>query len=247
MFGPRQHRPGLGAPIALASVVLVLSCAAPPRPVEFTGPTAQPDTTDGLYRVKSARVAALFLRPGTDFAAYHGVLLDRASVTPMNEEKAARRARGRRSPPLTPDTIDRFERIFAETLESGLAQSAYTLVREPGPDVLRVSGLVVDLLVDTPNYRGGEESTFVLQAGEMTLVLDVRDSTTGVSLARIVDPRPIVPAGTSLSGGYRSSPVRTWSAVRDVFEGWARVLREDLDALHELPPVPDPHGEVAAE
>jgi hypothetical protein len=105
--------------------------------------------------------------------------------------------------------------------------------------VLRVSGHIVHLVVTAPPFRGGEVN-FVFDAGELTLILDVRDSESHEPLARIADRRAIRPEGTSIASVYRSGPVNNWGALREIFDRWARILREGLDELHTLPRVPPP-------
>lgn len=228
------------AVVLTACAALLTACAGPPRSVEYVGGGKGPDTADGLYRVRSVRLGAVFLRPGADFSAYRAILIAPVSVTYANAAELPGRGRERGNAELSPAMMERFERIFRESLERELRKSQYAVVSEPGPDVLRVTGHIVDLVVDVPTYRGGEEVSFILKAGAMTLVLDVNDSESGAPLARVADRRPIAPSGAGLESVYRSSPVRTWSAVRDVFDAWARILRQGLDQLHELPPLPPP-------
>ena len=97
----------------------------------------------------------------------------------------------------------------------------------------------MNLSVDVPPYRGGELN-FVLAAGEMTLMLDVRDSVTREPLARVADRRAIQPASAGPGRVYYSNPVRNWGEVRSRLQRWARLLREGLDHLKQVPEVPEP-------
>jgi hypothetical protein len=134
--------------------------------------------------------------------------------------------------------MERLKRIFQRCFDRELAKSEdFRLASEPGPGVLRISGQIVDLVVDAPPDRDGERH-LVLDTGEMTLALDVRDSATGEALARVVDRRAIRPAGAGLGALYPSSSVRNWGAIEDVFCDWAWILREGLDELRELPALP---------
>jgi hypothetical protein len=197
-------------------------CASPPRSIEYDSGGNVPDTADGLYRVRTTRVGAAFVKPGARLSDYDRVVIDPVTVS--------YRA-----------TSDRLKRIFQESFERELARSqAFAVVSEAGPSALRVSGHIVNLAVDVPPRRGRERD-FVLEAGEMTLILDVRDSQTGEPLARVADRRAIRPSSSNLLGGYESNPVNNWGAVREIFADWARILRDGLDDLRALPvpPVPD--------
>lgn len=225
-------------PAAALALVVALGCAQP-QGIQYSGRRDQPDTADGLYRVKAPGVAAAFLRPGVSFSGYDSVMIAPVSVSYAAPEGAGGKIR-RRTQILDPAAMARFKEIFQESFERELQRNdAFRVVQEPGPNVLRVSGHVVDLVVDVPPYRGGEIN-YILDAGAMTLVLDVYDSLSGAPLARMADRRPIVPSSASVLGGYRSTPVNNWGAVRDVFSEWARILRGALEELRKLPEVPSP-------
>jgi hypothetical protein len=209
---------------ALASaLVLGVACAGDPRPIEYE---AKPATADGLYRVRAYRVSAAFVRPGADFSHYTGLVIDPVTVAT--------------TAPLGDASIDRLKKIFQEAFERQLGRSkVFEVVSEAGPDVLRVAGHIVDLSVDVPAYSGGDMN-FIVSAGEMTLILDVRDSRTGTPLARMADRRKIAPSSAGLTGGYESNAVNNWGAVREICNDWARLLRGGLDDLHQIPIPPAP-------
>jgi len=213
------------------AVALSASCTGPFLPVRWV-PSG--GTGDGLHRVRTNRVGAAFLKPGARFAAYDSLLIDPVRVSHKTEPQP---------PPgsvaLDASAMERLKRIFQRCFDRELVQSDdFRAASEPGPGVLRVSGQIVDLVVDAPTDRAGERS-FVLDTGEMTLAIDVRDSVTGEPLVRVVDRRAIRPAGVGLGTLYQSSAVRNWGAIEDVVCDWALILREGLDELRELPEVPE--------
>ena len=177
-------------------------CASPPRPIAYDSSGNAPATADGLYRVRNTRVGAAFVKPGASFADYDGVVIDPVSVSYMRDPRrsiAEKRERGCFT--LDEDSLERLKRIFQQSFERELARSqAFEVVSEAGPSALRVSGHIVDLVVAVPPWRGGELD-FVLEAGKMTLILDVRDSQTGEPLARVADRRAIRPSSSGVVGG----------------------------------------------
>jgi hypothetical protein len=212
-----------GTPVLALALTLAIGCAGAPRPIAFED---KPATADGLYPVRAYRVSAAFVKPGADFSHYTGLVIDPVTVSTTT--------------PLDDFNADRLKKIFQEAFERQLGRSkVFAVVSEAGPDVLRVSGHIVDLSVRVPPYRGGEMN-FVVNAGEMTLVLDVRDSRTGTPLARMADKRKIAPSSAGLDSGYQSNPVNNWGAVREICSDWARILRSGLDDLHRLPIPPAP-------
>jgi len=211
------------------AIALGVSCTGPFLPVRFL---PRGGTGDGLHRVLSNRVDAAFLKPGARFAAYDALLIDPVRVSYKTEPPP------RGSVALSPDAVERMKRIFRQCFDRQLVESGdFGLAPEPGPGVLRISGQVVNLVVDAIPDRGGE-AYLVNDTGEMTLALDVRDSVTGEHLVRVVDRRAIRPASVALGRLYESSTVRNWGALEDVFCSWALTLREGLDELRELPAVP---------
>ena len=235
-----------GRRLLLLSVALAAGCESGPRPIRFDTSGRGLETADGLRRVRDTRVGAAWVKPGASFAGYDAVLLDPVTISYKSEPQEPtnfNRTRGNFA--LDPASRERLVRIFQESFERELSRSQqFHVVSEPGPNVLRVSGHIVNLVVNAPPQRGGEQN-FVVRAGEMTLILDVRDARTGDPLARVADRRAIQPGSATLGDGFRSGPVANWGAFRDISTGWARVLREGLDDLHALPAVPLPDEDAS--
>lgn len=224
---------------ALCAGSLALACAAPQRPIDFQAVQPGPASADGLRRVEGREVSAAYMRPEVVFAAYDQVTVDPLKIV----DKEGTR-------PLDLKSRERLEQIYEEAFQRQLGRSeAFTVAPERGPRTLRVSGRIVNLDVRMPRYRGGEKK-MVLDSGEMTLILDVRDAESGESLARIADRRRIRPQGVTGRGnshtitggamGYEESPVNVWGAMREIVDDWARIVRQGLDDLHAMAPVPIP-------
>ena len=83
---------------------------------------------------------------------------------------------GRGNFALEPHQMERLRQEFQEALETELAGSpSFTLVTEPSPEALRITGHIVDLVVNTPPEHG-RDKVYVAVSGEMTMILDVADS-----------------------------------------------------------------------
>jgi hypothetical protein len=225
----------IASALALAACPGAVQVASPGLRLE-TGPDA-PVTHDGLRRVENARADLAFVKPGVDLRGYSKVVLDPVSIAYKRPQRAKRSGRAGDEFALSPKQTDQMKRYFQEAFEAELGKSqVYQLVSEPGPDVLRVRGQIVDLVVNVPpRSPSGPDRTFVASAGEMTLVLELSDSESGEVLARVADRR----AARSPTGDLtESSPVSNWSEVRRMFARWARLLRERLDTVRELPALP---------
>jgi hypothetical protein len=234
--GPSLRRFGLVA----ALLGLGAGCIGSPWKVEYD--RSRMVTNDGPHRVRSIGIDAVFLKPGARFSGYEAVMIDPVTVSYASEPRPPTLMLNPRAGnfALSEDSMDRLKQIFRETFAREFAHSAaFAVVDEPGPKVLRLSGHIVKLVWDAPPVRAGRID-FVLDAGEMTLILGVRDAQTGEALARVADRRLIRPGTAAAGGSFESNPVNNWGGVRQVYAAWARYLRADLDDLWRLDEVPAP-------
>jgi hypothetical protein len=93
-------------------------------------------------------------------------------------------------------------------------------VTAPGADVLRVRAGVVDLYIAAPDTQSsGRSRTYSMEAGEATLFLEVRDSSSGVLLGRVLDQR-----ATRNTGSLKvTNQVTNRSDFRALFRKWADI------------------------
>jgi len=192
---------------------------------------------DGLIEVNSPRLDAVYLLPGADFRAYTKVMLDQPEVAfrkdwmrTMNQGMGSRVTEAEAGEILSTiqsNTTD----IFAEAF----TKAGHPVVAEPGPDVLRVRSAVVNLYVNAPDTRSSAFSrTFTANAGEATLVLELRDSLTNALLGRVLDRRET----QGMPGASNSAT--NLSEYRQLASRWAKTSVKGLDALKAISPVPDP-------
>lgn len=204
-----------------------------------SGALAKPDQQpwDGLIEVNSPRMDAVYLLPGADFSAYNRVMLDQPEVAfrkdwirNMNEGIGSRVTEAEAKKILSTvqsNTTD----ILAEAFN----KAGHTVVTEPAADVLRVRSAVVNLYVNAPDTRDSSFSrTFTANAGEATLVLELRDSLTNALLGRVLDRRE-----TQGMPGASNSATNLME-YRQLASRWAKISVKGLDALKAVSPVPDP-------
>lgn len=199
-----------------------------------------PESWDGLVEVKAKRMDAVFLLPGADFRPYTKVMIDPTEVAfhkdwmkninrdspgvsnDVNQEDMAKIAAEARS---------NFGDIFAEAYQKG----GYQVVTTPGKDVLRISTGIANLYINAPDVQApGRSRTYTMEAGEATLVLEVRDSTTNALLGRVVDRRETQSTGMM----QLSSSVSNLSDFRLMFKSWAGICVKGMEELKENSPVP---------
>jgi hypothetical protein len=198
-----------------------------------------PETWDGLVEVKPKRMGAAYVLPGADFRAYTKVIIDpteaafrkdwledanRSSTTTrkITEEDAAEILAAARS---------NFDDVFKEAF----VKAGYPVAEAPGPDVLRISTAVVNLAVNAPmpDQGVGRSMILVADAGEATLILEVRDSLTGALMGRVLDRRE----ARHGAGGVSSASNK--SDFRALFGQWAKIAVKGLDELKAHSPVPE--------
>jgi hypothetical protein len=85
----------------------------------------------------------------------------------------------------------------------------------------------VNIQVSAPHLMTpGRSVTFVQASGQMTLYLELCDSSTNSILGRLMDAR-----GSNDSFARRSSLVSNMAAADSIMRSWAQVLREQLDVI----------------
>jgi hypothetical protein len=221
----------------LASLAAGLVLAMPPA---LAADQPSPQNWDGLVQVDSKKLDAVFLMPGEDFRPYTKVIIDPAEVAfKKNWMRDINSQRRGVSGQVTQEDAEEimaaartnFADVFAEEFRKG----GYTVVQTPGPDVLRLRPGIFDLYITAPDTMSpGRTRTFTVEAGEATLIIEVRDSTTLALLGRAVDRRSTRNSG-SLT--YTNS-VTNLADFRDLFRQWARITVSGLNHLKELSPVP---------
>jgi len=211
-------------PIALCAV-LALGSARAADPGAAAG-------DDGLVRVEVRNVDSVHRRPGVDWAAYTKVLIAPASVSfSRSWDPHDYGAFGMRAA-----DVDRMRRDLAvlvhDTFAKVLGEGGYQVVPAPGEGVLQVEPDIVNLYVNAPDpMEAGRSRTYVLNTGEMTLALELRDSVTGTLLARARDRK----RGTEYPWLTIANRVVNRAEAERALLGWARQLRNNLDAARAVP------------
>jgi hypothetical protein len=215
------HRVLLTATL-VASATVLAGCAT----------TSSKEEWDGLVRQPNTRLNAVFVRPDAEIKAYRSVMLDPVEVAFARNFEANRGGRSGLSRLDAGDLAairSSLAEMMREIVGAELARGGYTLVDAPGPDTLRVTAAIVDLYINAPDtMTAGRSRTYVADSGRMTLVAELRDSTTGELLARAVDTRTGRNAGTFMV----ANRVTNTADARRAMGVWATALRRGLDEMH---------------
>ncbi len=213
--------PSISHGIVLLAAFVLSACAPQPTQPKPTGEV----NIEGLQQVTARNFEAAFLRPGVTFADYSKLMVEELELafrTPDREQNQF---------PLGEDQKTRFRADMATAFGEELGKlENVELVTEPGPDVLALHVRVQDIVARAPGRRvgGAGRAGFALETvGEMTLVLELRDSQSDEVLVRAFD-RQAVEGAAMVSG---SGVVSTWQGVERLVGRWASGASEGLDRL----------------
>jgi len=203
-----------------------------------------PDTWDNLIKVKSSKLEAVYLLPNADFRPYTKVMLDPAEVAfqknwqrNINDASVGlgNRISDSDATKIAAAARTGFEAIFAKAF----SDAGYQVVTTPGPDVVRIITNVLNLSIAAPDTGMSMARNYTAEAGEATVVIEVRDSLTNAALGRAVEEQA--------AGDFPG--LRTSVSNRDDFEilfkTWAKTSVKGLDELKAMSPI-DTEGQPRA-
>lgn len=221
-----SHKRPLIAVLSAVCVALLAGCAS-------SGNSSRgPQEWDGLVRRPDARIDAVFVRPDAELVAFRSVLLEPVQISfaaNFDPNQGRRSLSGRLNADDLAAIKERLAGLFHETFRTELARSGYTLVDVPGPETLRVTPAIINLFIAAPGDGSvGRSRVYTTDSGQMTVVLEMRDSVTGELLARAVDGR-----------NGRFSGQMTWTNrqtnmadAQHAITIWARALRNGMDEVN---------------
>jgi len=201
---------------------------------------AEEETWDGLVRVDAERVQVAFLRPGADFRVYTKVVIDPPIVEfRKNWQRDINRSVSTLSARLNSSDVERirsaFSEGFEEILAAGFAKAGWDVGVAEGPDVLRLTPLLVDVYVNAPDkMTPGMSTTYTVRAGEAMMVLEIRDAETDQLLGRVADRRSTVDYGGMVMVTNR---VTNRAEFERLLKRWTEIMVDGLVALKEASPL----------
>ena len=213
---------GVVAAIALVSVPAIQAKEAPPE-----------TTQEGLMLQKSTKSRIVYVKPGATFTQYNRV----AILEPLVEfekdwQKDYNNSRRGLEGRVSDKDIERmkaglaaeFKKVFTKELQD---KGGYQVVDTAAPDVLVLRPALLNVEVNAPDMMtAGVNATVVRSAGQMTLFLELWDSSTNTLLARIMDA-----AADSDSFAKQANRVTNVQAADRILGDWAHELRVRLDEI----------------
>ena len=189
-------------------------------------------TDDGLQATKIRGLDVVYARPDSSLAGYTSYRLAPVSVAFIKHWGRGTSMRPRVSDRDMQKIRDRLATLVREELTRELGAGGYTLSEEPGEGVLDLELRIVDLNVVAPDVASAAgQRVYAVSAGEMTLVAELRDSSSGQAVMRIYDHE----SGDDSTRMRRITNMENEIQARDVVGGWAKALRQLLDAARAAP------------
>lgn len=208
-----------------AALVAALMCTTISHPIALGNDQPPTVSHDGLMLTSSKNVALLYVREGASLAGYRKVMLD-----PVQVAFDKQWSRDRRDIPedererIRTGLAEEFRKVFKEELEKG---GGYEIADTVGPEVLRVTAVIVDLFVTAPDVnRAGRNKTYTVSAGRMTLIAELRDTESGAILARVADRKE----ASNFNTFTWTTRASNTADARRILKSWAKALRTGLDA-----------------
>ena len=203
------------------------------KPVAFAKDPPPQVSTDGLNLVKSTKTRLVYVKPGATFNQYRRVaILDTFVDFEKDWQKDYNSSRVGLDGRVSDADVDRmkaglaaeFMKVFTDELQN---KGGYEVVTTAAPDVLVLRPALVNVEVNAPDLMSANfGATVVRSAGQMTLYLELWDSTTNTLLARVMDAE-----ADNEAFAQQANRVTNTQAADRILREWAHELRGRLDEV----------------
>lgn len=199
--------------------------------------TAAELSYDGLTPLENTVMTRVWVREGFSLAGYRKVILEGAGIRyrPVTEINSKGQRNAAIEFPISPAQKAELETLITEEFDRALDRLALPQVTEPGPDVLRVRGYMLDVVSRIPPADASSSHYFIDSVGQATFVVELIDSQTNTVLVRALDTRSARTPGYT----YRSNAATNRAQVRALIARWADLL---VDALNDLTAIDELQG-----
>ena len=204
-----MRKQGYWLELLLISVLLLSGCAA--GRMDDVGESGFLVDYSQLTPGDGDRAALTYVDPDVDFKKYDALMFDRVSVwlSPVAETREV-------DPAVFKKMSDYFLNALVEAVKDG-----YTVVDQPGPNVIRVRAAITDVEPSDPVAKA--VSVDNIGTGGAEAEIELLDSMSSERLAAAVDHR---------RGGKPASRA-VWEDTKDAFDYWAGRFRARLDELRK--------------
>lgn len=203
----------------LICLFVLLGCASTGTPV--------PEVTyDGLRLQENTAFNRVWAAPDIDLSSYTALLPRKAQI-----QFRATRGRGsaQNGYPVSEQQREALVELIGEIFRDEINKNQrFAVTDTPGPETLLLEVSLIDIVSMVPPDVRGRGNIYLTRIGEVTLVLELRDSQNGEVLVRAAERGAAEPPGM---GTRRSSSVTSRSEVQRLARRWGNKIRTGLDSL----------------
>jgi hypothetical protein len=216
----------------IATRILLLAALAVVVPQGYSADKEAPKKTeDGLELKTQTKRRIVYIKPGATVTQYKQFALADCYIEfskkwlddyNRSQRDPSRRITESDLEDAKKDLAAQFRKIFTEELVKG----GYTVSDKTGPDVLILRPALVNIAVNAPDIRSpGRSATYASSAGQMTLYLELWDSSTNTIIGRVMDAK-----ADDEFYGQRMTSVDNRAAADQLMRMWATEVRKKLEA-----------------
>jgi hypothetical protein len=182
---------------------------------------------------KSTKSRIVYVKPGATFTQYNRIaILDPLVEFEKNWQDDYNKSRRTLEGRVSDADVERMKAGLAAEFKKVLTRElqdkgGYQVVTVAAPDVLVLRPALLNVEVNAPDLMtAGVNATVVRSAGQMTLFLELWDSSTNTLLARVMDA-----AADTDSFAKQANRVANTQAADRILSDWAHALRVRLDEV----------------
>lgn len=221
----------------IATRILLMAALAVVVPQGYSATKEAPKKTeDGLELKTQTKRRIVYIKPGATVTQYKQFALADCYIE-FSKKWLDDYNRSQREPSkrITESDLEdakkelagQFRKIFTEELVKG----GYTVSDKTGPDVLILRPALVNIAVNAPDVRSpGRSATYASSAGQMTLYLELWDSSTNTIIGRVMDAQ-----ADDEFYGQRMTSVDNRAAADQLMRMWATEVRKKLETAQGKP------------
>jgi hypothetical protein len=217
---------GLLATVVAAAVSLPVISVA-------TAKEKPPQEWDGLERRENKKLDNVYVRPNVQFKGYKRIRLAQPVDVQFDKDWDPNSGTRGVSNRLSKDEIQNIRTglsaLFRDEFTKHLAKGGYSMVDSNDEDVLVVQAALTNLYINAPQTSSSSITrSYTMDAGRVTLVMQLADSVTGQTLARVVDTQQ----GLDTGNLTWTTSVSNSAEARRIVGIWSDQLRKALDRVN---------------
>jgi len=191
---------------------------------------------DGLVPLEDTLMTQVWVREGYSLAGYDKVMLVGADIQyrPIRKQSSDADSIALTAFPVTEAKKREFEQLITEEFDRALERLTLEEVSAPGPDVLLVRGMMLDVVSRVPPGSASGAEQALDSVGQATFVVELIDSESNSVLVRALDTRSAKTPGQTTSDAASNR-----AEVRRLISRWADML---VDALNDLTAIDELQG-----